>query len=143
MTAETQEESGPDLDWMTAQPYDAWAEVRRSECPVMNAGLDIMGPGTGTFFQVAAFKDADAVLRDDKTFSSSINGDHIGQFMGDLILAMNGNEHRTYRNLVAKAFRASNCASRPMRLSSPWNAWPKWEPPSEATSRSSSTAVPL
>ena len=62
MTAETQEESGPDLDWMTAQPYDAWAEVRRSECPVMNAGVDIMGPGTGTFFQVAAYKDADAVL---------------------------------------------------------------------------------
>ena len=27
--------------------------------------------------------------------------------MGDLILAMNGAEHRTYRNLVAKAFRAS------------------------------------
>jgi cytochrome P450 len=107
MSAETQEEAGPDLDWMTAQPYDAWAEVRRSECPVMNAGLDIMGPGTGTFFQVAAFKDADAVLRDDKTFSSSINGDHIGQFMGDLILALGGEEHRKYRNLVAKAFRAS------------------------------------
>jgi cytochrome P450 len=107
MSAETQEESGPDLDWMTAQPYDAWAEVRQSECPVMNAGLDIMGPGTGTFFQVAAFKDADAVLRDDKTFSSSINGDHIGQFMGDLILALGGEEHRKYRNLVAKAFRAS------------------------------------
>ena len=33
--------------------------------------------------------------------------EHIGQFMGDLILAMNGPEHRTYRNLVAKAFRAS------------------------------------
>ena len=66
-----------------------------------------MGPGTGTFYQVTRFKDADAVLRDDKTFSSSINAEHIGQFMGDLILAMNGDEHRKYRNLVAKAFRAS------------------------------------
>ncbi len=65
------------------------------------------GPRTGTFYQVAEFKDADAVLRDDKTFSSSINGEHIGQFMGDLILAMDGEEHRKYRNLVAKAFRAS------------------------------------
>jgi cytochrome P450 len=47
------------------------------------------------------------VLRDAETFSSSINAEHIGQFMGDLILAMNGSEHRTYRNLVAKAFRVS------------------------------------
>ena len=47
------------------------------------------------------------MLRDDKTFSSSINAEHIGQFMGDLILAMDGDEHRKYRNLVAKAFRAS------------------------------------
>ena len=38
---------------------------------------------------------------------ANINAEHIGQFMGDLILAMNGTEHRTYRNLVAKAFRAS------------------------------------
>ncbi len=64
-------------------------------------------PGTGTFYQVTRFKDADAVLRDDKTFSSSINAEHIGQFMGELILAMDGDEHRKYRNLVAKAFRAS------------------------------------
>src|SRR5207249_431885 len=64
-----------------------------------------MGPGA--YYQVTRYKDAEAVLRDDKTFSSSINGEHIGQFMGDLILAMNGPEHRMYRNLVAKAFRAS------------------------------------
>src|SRR5437773_4685699 len=51
--------------------------------------------------------DGDSVLCDDKTCSTSINRDHIGQFMGDLILAMNGEEHRKYRNLVAKAFRAS------------------------------------
>jgi cytochrome P450 len=107
MAAETQDDTGPSLDWMTAQPYENWAEVRRSECPVLATGGDVMGPGTGTFYQVTRFKDADAVLRDDKMFSSSINGDHIGQFMGDLILAMNGEEHRKYRNLVAKAFRAS------------------------------------
>src|SRR4029078_7876013 len=82
-------------------------EVRRSECPVLVTGGDVMGPGTGNFYQVARFKDADSVLRDHRTFSSSISADHIGQFMGDLILAMNGDEHRKYRNLVAKAFRAS------------------------------------
>jgi len=107
MAAEIQDDTGPALDWMTAQPYAAWAEVRRAECPVLATGGDVMGPGTGTFYQVTRFKDADAVLRDDTTFSSSINADHIGQFMGDLILAMNGDEHRKYRNLVAKAFRAS------------------------------------
>jgi cytochrome P450 len=64
-----------------------------------------MGPGTT--YSVTRYKDAEAVLRDADTFSSSINAEHIGQFMGDLILAMNGEEHRKYRNLVAKAFRAS------------------------------------
>jgi cytochrome P450 len=107
MAAETQDDIGPDLDWMTAQPYETWAAVRRSECPVLATGGDLMGPGTGTFYRTTTFKDADAVLRDDKLFSSSINALHIGQFMGDLILAMNGEEHRKYRNLVAKAFRAS------------------------------------
>jgi cytochrome P450 len=107
MAAETQDDIGPDLDWMTAQPYATWAAVRRSECPVLATAGDLMGPGTGTFYRTTTFKDADAVLRDDKLFSSSINALHIGQFMGDLILAMNGEEHRKYRNLVAKAFRAS------------------------------------
>ena len=64
-----------------------------------------MGPGTS--YQILRYKDAETVLRDPETFSSSINGEHIGQFMGDLILAMDGDEHRKYRNLVAKAFRAS------------------------------------
>ncbi|MDP9335012.1 MAG: cytochrome P450 [Actinomycetota bacterium] len=105
MASDTPEEVGPGVDWLMAQPYESWGEVRRSECPVVAINGDVMGPGT--FYQVARFKDADSVLRDDKTFSSSINADHIGQFMGDLILAMNGEEHRKYRNLVAKAFRAS------------------------------------
>ncbi len=53
------------------------------------------------------YADAERVLRDWETFSSSINGEVIGQYMGDLILAMNGKEHRQYRNLVAHTFRAS------------------------------------
>jgi cytochrome P450 len=106
MAAETAPgDEGPAFDWLTAQPYESWGEARRSECPVIQTRDTAMGPGT--FYQITRFKDADAVLRDDTTFSSSINGDHIGQFMGDLILAMNGEEHRKYRNLVAKAFRAS------------------------------------
>jgi len=52
-------------------------------------------------------------LRDPETFSSSINSQHIGQFMGDLILASDGVEHRKYRNLVAKA---SDVAARTLGL---------------------------
>ena len=90
MAAEIQDDIGPDLDWMTAQPYDTWAEVRRSECPVLATGGDLMGPGTGTFYRTTTFKDADAVLRDDKLFASYINTMHIGQFMGELIVGMDG-----------------------------------------------------
>jgi cytochrome P450 len=60
-----------------------------------------------TSFQITRYADAEHVLRDGETFSSTINAEHIGQFMGDLIVAMDGSEHRQYRNLVAKAFRAS------------------------------------
>jgi cytochrome P450 len=82
-----------------------WGETRRSECPVLAIDSDAMGPGT--FYQVTRYKDAESVLRDDRTFASSINAEHIGQFMGELIVGMDGDEHRKYRNLVAKAFRAS------------------------------------
>jgi cytochrome P450 len=102
MALEEPEELDP--NWIAAQPYGLWEQVRNSDCPVM-ATEGVMGPGT--FYQVTTYADAEHVLRDDKTFSSAINAEHIGQFMGDLILAMNGDEHRTYRNLVAKAFRAS------------------------------------
>src|SRR4029079_2393118 len=93
------------IDWLHGQPYAEWAAGRRAECPVVASPDSFMGPGTS--YQILRYKDAETVLRAAETFSSSINGEHIGQFMGDLILAMNGPEHRTYRNLVAKAFRAS------------------------------------
>jgi cytochrome P450 len=105
MAGETQEEAGPSIEWLMAQPYEMWGETRRSECPVLATAAEAMGPGT--FYQVTRYKDAESVLRDDKTFASSINAEHIGQFMGELIVAMDGDEHRKYRNLVARAFRAS------------------------------------
>ena len=93
------------LDWGNVQPHEIWREAREGACPIIAA--DDTGLGPGTTYQVLSWDAADAVLRDADTFSSSINGDHIGQFMGELILAMGGEEHRKYRNLVAKAFRAS------------------------------------
>ena len=96
---------GSGIDWLHGQPYPGWAKARRSECPVVAEPSPFHGPATS--YQILTYADAEAVLRDAETFSSSINGEHIGRFMGDLILAMNGAEHRVYRNLVAKAFRAS------------------------------------
>ena len=97
-------EQGPSIDWLMAQPYAMWDTARASECPVITMPDGVMGPN---FFQFTRYKDAESALRDADTFSSAINAEHIGHFMGDLILAMGGDEHRTYRNLVAKAFRAS------------------------------------
>jgi cytochrome P450 len=96
---------GPSVDWLHGQPYPEWEKGRRAGCPVASSGSAFFGSGTS--YQVLRYSDAETVLRDADTFSSSINAEHIGKFMGDLILAMNGPEHRTYRNLVAKAFRAS------------------------------------
>jgi cytochrome P450 len=93
------------VDFLTGQPYPLWERARR-ECPVFRTD------GTQGFtdrpnYHVTTFADVERVLRDGQDFSSSINAEHIGQYMGDLILAMDGKEHRSYRNLVAHAFRAS------------------------------------
>jgi cytochrome P450 len=96
------------LDFETAQPYELWARAR-GECPVFgSSGNNGVSSGAERpHYHVTRWDDVEQVLRDGQTFSSSINAEHIGQFMGELILAMDGKEHRAYRNLVAHAFRAS------------------------------------
>lgn len=94
-----------EIDFLTGQPYPMWARARR-QCPVITTRPQY-GISDRPGIQVTRFDDAEKVLRDWQTFSSSINAEHIGQYMGELILAMNGQEHRAYRNLVAHAFRAS------------------------------------
>ena len=90
-------------DFFHGQPYPMWAD-QRAECPVAPAGegADLMGG-----IQVLGWSDVETVLRDAETFASEINLRHIGEFMGELIVGLDGEEHRKYRNLVAKAFRAS------------------------------------
>jgi cytochrome P450 len=88
------------LDFSTTQPYPAWARAR-TECPV------VRHRGSPPSFHVTRYEDAEHVLRDWHTFSSSINAEVIGEYMGDLILAMDGAEHRQYRGLVSHTFRAS------------------------------------
>ncbi len=90
-------------DFFHGQPYPMWAE-QRAQCPV--AATDLMFQSQTTY-QVLDWANAEHVLRDNETFASSINLEHIGEFMGELIVGLDGEEHRKYRNLVAKAFRAS------------------------------------
>ncbi len=89
-------------DFFHGQPYPMWAD-ERAESPVLRLGM--FGSGDGC--QIIDWHHAETVLRDAATFSSSINMEHIGQFMGELIVGLDGEEHRAYRNLVAKAFRQS------------------------------------
>jgi cytochrome P450 len=100
----TEPEFEYDVDFSTGQPYPIW-ERARGECPVIHT--ESSGMSDRPTYHVTRYADVEHVLRDGKTFSSSINAEHIGQFMGELILAMDGSEHRAYRNLVAHAFRAS------------------------------------
>ncbi len=83
-------------------PYPMWAEGRRT-CPVQHT----LGAGREDMYIVHRRADVETVLRDGETFSSRINDDTMGPFMGRTILAMDGDEHRKYRSLVAAAFRAS------------------------------------
>ena len=98
------EEAGVPIEWLRAQPYPEWA-AQRAECPVARVEGSEWDPRG--HFDVLAYTEAEAVLRDAETFRSSINLDVIGQFMGELIVGLDGLEHRKYRNLVAKAFRQS------------------------------------
>ena len=95
-----------EIDFATGQPYPQWARARE-RCPVIPTDGSMMGAPERSSYQITRWDDVESVLRDGQTFSSSINAEHIGQYMGELILAMDGKEHRAYRNLVAHAFRAS------------------------------------
>jgi cytochrome P450 len=87
-------EAAPDI-------YAFWAECRREEPVKVIEGL-----GQNLYF-VTRHEDVETVLRDGDRFSSRVNADTMGPVMGTVMLAMDGDEHRRYRNLVARAFRPS------------------------------------
>ena len=89
----------PDMDG--GDIYGFWSICRRDD-PVMT----IEGLGM-EMRMLTRFADVDNVLRDAERFPSRINADTMGPVMGTVILAMDGEEHRRYRNLVARAFRPS------------------------------------
>ena len=97
-------------------------------------------------FTVTTFDDADQVLRDWRSFSASINGEVMRPYMGELMLGLDGDEHRRYRNLVAYAFRRSTLERWRGELVepvietlldaiAPWPGGPTWWPRSPASSR--------
>jgi cytochrome P450 len=94
---EVPDENSPDI-------YDYWAECRRDQ-PVGRFG----GPDSDVWL-VTRHTEVELVLRDPKRFSSRVNADTMGPVMGTVILAMDGEEHRRHRNLVAHAFRPSALA---------------------------------
>ena len=83
--------------------YDYWTECRRDH-PV-----GPFAPGSDTWL-VTRYADVEMVLRDPTRFSSRVNADTMGPVMGTMLVAMDGEEHRRYRNLVAHAFRPSALA---------------------------------
>ena len=89
----------------TIDPYPLWAEARRGKS-VDKVADDVRGR---PIYWVTRWGEVEHVLRDSADFSSSINAETIGEYMGkSLIVGMDGKEHRRYRELVAKAFRASS-----------------------------------
>ncbi|MER3453265.1 MAG: cytochrome P450 [Chloroflexota bacterium] len=89
----------PDLD-----PYAIWEAIRRGP------GVAAAGPSASgrQQFWVTTAEGADRVLRDHGTFSSRINAETMGEVMGRVnLVALDGEEHRRYRDLVAGAFRPS------------------------------------
>ena len=100
--------SAPPYDqWDSAQPYEQWDHARR-HCPVIEEpGFSFTDEPALPRFTVTSWADTDRVLKDWRTFSASINAEVMRPYMGELLLGLDGEEHRRYRNLVAYAFRRS------------------------------------
>lgn len=96
------------------QPHSLWATLRAT-CPVARVESASARP---TFYVTRA-ADVEAVLLDAETFSSSINAENIGRFMGPIMLAMDGEEHFAHRQLMAGAFRPSQLAKWEVTLIRP------------------------
>ena len=83
-------------------PYPAW-DQQRADCPVAALAENMERP----IYIVLSADLVEQVLRDHETFSSTSNAVGIGQIMGPMVVGMDGEEHRRYRNIVAYAFRPS------------------------------------
>jgi len=90
-----------ELEVRVRDPYPDWRE-RRQRCPV--EVRDAFGRTQATVF---SRDETFAVLKDEGSFSSRVNQESMGPYMGSVLLGKDGKEHTTYRNLVSHAFRRS------------------------------------
>jgi cytochrome P450 len=94
-------------------PHSIYRELRRT-LPVMEgdilakfkvpsqADYSNLGRPVYTLFK---YQDVMTVLRDSKTYTSSLLNEGLGQFLGGFMLtAMDGDRHKLARNLLARAF---------------------------------------
>lgn len=92
-------------------PYPRMGELRRQH-PVhlgpvdLGDGLSEVDPSLPPPVTVFGFDEAVQVLRDDKTYSSSVYEGVMGLVMGRTILQMDEPEHRLHRALVSPTFRS-------------------------------------
>lgn len=94
-------------DFDAGQPHRFWADLR-ARCPVSAAAEN--APGRRPIYYVSTWSEVSTVLRDPETFSSSINAEGTAQFMGPVLLAMDGQQHKSRRLLISQAFRPSQLA---------------------------------
>lgn len=113
MTAEPSPEKVETFD--EGQPHEFWQGLRE-KCPVSRAPMD---RGGRPLYYVSSWRDVSTVLRDSRTFSSKINAEGTTQFMGPVLLAMDGEEHKSRRLLISHAFRTSQLAKWEQTLIGP------------------------
>lgn len=91
-----------ELERSVRDPHPDW-KSRRDQGPVeIREALGV--PSARVFARDAC----EAALKDESSFSSRINQESMGPYMGTVILGMDGREHTAYRNLVSHAFRRSS-----------------------------------
>ena len=84
--------------------YEFWRQCRAGTSVVK-----VEPDGMALWF-VTRYEDVQTVLHDPRRFSSRVNTKTMGPVMGKVILGMDGDEHRHYRDVVGRAFRPSALA---------------------------------
>lgn len=102
-----------ELELTVLDPYPDWKQ-RRAAAPMETR--ESMGMLSAMVFRRA---ECEAALKDEASFSASVNQQSMGPYMGTVLLGMDGAEHTVYRNLVSHAFRRSALARWESELIAP------------------------
>ncbi|WP_328551045.1 cytochrome P450 [Streptomyces sp. NBC_00358] len=100
-----------DAAWSAAtDPHTEFAQLRRQN-PVQRStlervitGVDAPEETSTPVWHVVSFTAAEAILRDEETFSSSAYDDSMGQVIGRSFLQMDHQEHRIWRTVLHSGF---------------------------------------